>query len=590
MDAAKSCASNPHDSKPQLALKQAAEDLRVATNNAASNAIKNKQIKDLYFSAKQCTQIATQTVAAIHGATGQYTNGSMEEELKRSSARVSDMIPQVVEGMINLVPENRSTQFEFVKICERFVGPAQELASISRSIVGTVKSESSVIQLTNASRELQEAVTSMKSEVDRAQQSYESSSELDTAIDTVKRLIEQVHEYKLEANRSQLRPLPNESSEQCIKQMNSQCKEVNQAMSELLSAGSGGNEQHIIDAARELSSKLRNLLNSVRGVASTTQDNDLQMRILDNTKSVLVKSIALFEETKWALSGNFTDVERSRRLSNASQHVEHALSNCVYCLPGQKDIDESVRSIIELSEKYNENQLPIFQSNRPYGELLTSLQSAANRLLEQASNIVGQYQDQSMLVQATKQYSNAYKELYNAGTKLASATNASSPNSSIPSHILSSLRLLASYSSKLLIASKNAASDPQNTSLRNSLHAACKSVTDAVNDLLSQCTILDNLVSSECDASLRRLQTSRLHLNNVQQPLNNTSYFHCMEQVARLSSKLAEQLAGLSHSLNDQPQCVQSIKASTTTICDLIEKTAHAAYLIGAADPSSTGL
>lgn len=62
VDAAKSCISNPHDSKPQLELKRVAEHLRIATNNAASNAIKNKQIKDLYFSAKHCTQTATQNI------------------------------------------------------------------------------------------------------------------------------------------------------------------------------------------------------------------------------------------------------------------------------------------------------------------------------------------------------------------------------------------------------------------------------------------------------------------------------------------------------------------------------------------------
>lgn len=71
----------------------------------------------------------------------------MEEELKSSSARVSDMIKDMVEGMRNLVPEQRSTQMEFIKICERFVGPAQQLADISRSVVGTIKSESSAIQL-----------------------------------------------------------------------------------------------------------------------------------------------------------------------------------------------------------------------------------------------------------------------------------------------------------------------------------------------------------------------------------------------------------------------------------------------------------
>ena len=225
-------------------------------------------------------------------------------------------------------------------------------------------------------------------------------------------------------------------------------------------------------------------------------------------------------------------------------------------------------------------------SNRPFGELTTSLQSAANRLLEQASNIVAQFQDQSMLVQTTKQYSNAYKELYNAGIRLASAS--ASLNSSQPSRILSSLKQVASSSSKLLIASKNAASDQQNTSARNSLHSACKAVTDSVNDLLSQCVILDNLASSECDNSLRRIQASRLQLNSsVLQPLTATSYFNCMEQIVRLSSKLSEQLSTLNHSFDDKQQCVDSIKSSTISICDLIDKTAHSAYLIGAADPSS---
>ena len=513
----------------------------------------------------------------------------MEEEIKSSSARVSDMIPRLVEGMRNL-SEQRSSQMEFVKICEHFVGPAQELASISRSIVGTLKSESTAIQLSNTSRDLGEAVSVMKTSIDKAQQSCEFSGELDVAIDTVKNLIQQVHEYKLEANRAQLRPLPGETSDQCIRQMNAQCKLVNERMSELLNAGSSNNEQSIIDSARELSSALRTLLSSVRGVAATTQNDDLKMRILDNTKSVLLKTIGLFEETKWTLSGSFTDVERNRRLSSASQHIQHALNSCIFCLPLQKDIDECVRSILELSEKYNENNLPNSQTNRPYGELHTNLQISANRLLEQAANILepATYTDQSLLVQTTKQYSNCYKDLYNSGIKLASSTNASSQNSSSQqvSRILASLRQIASNSSKLLIASKNASSDQQNPQARNALHTACKLVTDSVNDLLSQSVLLDNQTSTECDNSLRRIQSSCLTLNNVQQPINNTSYFNCLEQITRLSTLLNDQLSNLNNSLND-PQCVNLIKTSTSCICDLIERTAHSAYLIGASDPTS---
>lgn len=330
----------------------------------------------------------------------------------------------------------------------------------------------------------------MKSTIDKAQHSCESTSELDSAIDTIKSLITQVQEYKLDVNRAQLQPLPGESSQhsQMISQMNSQCKLVNQAMTSLINASSSEhfNEKNILDSARELSSALRTLLSSVRGVASTTEDNDLQMRILDNTKSVLVKSITLFEETKWVLSGTFTDTERSRRLSSASHNIQHALNSCIFCVP---DIDNCVRTILELSEKFNENNLPS-QSNRPYGEHThTNLRISANRLLEQAGNILEQYPHR--LIQTAEQFTNTFKDLYNSGIKLASFAKASSPNSNQSSNILTSLRQVASNSSKFLIASKNASADQQNPLARNELHTACKSVIDSVNDLLAHCA-LDN--------------------------------------------------------------------------------------------------
>lgn len=46
------CASNPNDAMQQHRLRQAAEDLRSATNIAASNALKKKVIKRLEVSTK----------------------------------------------------------------------------------------------------------------------------------------------------------------------------------------------------------------------------------------------------------------------------------------------------------------------------------------------------------------------------------------------------------------------------------------------------------------------------------------------------------------------------------------------------------
>lgn len=47
VEAAKACASSPHDETQQQRLKQAAEDLRTATNAAANNALKKKILQRL---------------------------------------------------------------------------------------------------------------------------------------------------------------------------------------------------------------------------------------------------------------------------------------------------------------------------------------------------------------------------------------------------------------------------------------------------------------------------------------------------------------------------------------------------------------
>ena len=56
VEAAKACASSPHDEAQQQRLKQAAEDLRTATNAAANNALKKKILQRLEVGFKKCIQ------------------------------------------------------------------------------------------------------------------------------------------------------------------------------------------------------------------------------------------------------------------------------------------------------------------------------------------------------------------------------------------------------------------------------------------------------------------------------------------------------------------------------------------------------
>lgn len=63
-------------------MKRAAEDLRVATNAAASNALKKKLINRLENAAKQAVAAATQLTSASKAAAPSNRNPSSQQQLE----------------------------------------------------------------------------------------------------------------------------------------------------------------------------------------------------------------------------------------------------------------------------------------------------------------------------------------------------------------------------------------------------------------------------------------------------------------------------------------------------------------------------
>ena len=75
------CASSPQDARHHDALKSAAEELRSATNTAATSAMKRKLIKRLEAAAKQAASSATQLINASQAATKYNTNTASQTTL-----------------------------------------------------------------------------------------------------------------------------------------------------------------------------------------------------------------------------------------------------------------------------------------------------------------------------------------------------------------------------------------------------------------------------------------------------------------------------------------------------------------------------
>lgn len=581
VEAAKGCATNPHDSTSQAALRQAAEDLRSATNSAASNALKRKVMSRLESSAKHATAMATQNVAAVHGCSPYNHNAHLQEEMMQVCREVSTAIPVVVSGVkaSQNEPNNPSKQSQLINACENFIKPALRLASTSRSAVPTIGDKSSSIQLTQSAQQLAEALSDLRAALNKASETCSFSMELEAAIENIRQLNIELSECRMAALKHQLRPLPEDNFDNCSSRLNTASKSVASAVAHLLSATYQGEENYVGSASRDVTSSLTTLSSASRGIAATSNDRDVQMKVLDNAIEILEQSITLFEEIRWALQ-NTQDSERHKRLTAVAKSISNALQTCVSSLPSHKEVDESIRMINDSSRSIGHE--PAY-SNRSYSELQNSISTAANKLNESTSEVIDGSRSPSQLAPASKNYCTHYSTLLNLGNELAGQTN----DPSVQSQIISSLQSLSDSSTKFLSSAKMVSSDPNAPNARSQLASSARAVVESINNLREVCS-LSAPGQKECDSAIQNIQMMRSYLDNPYQ-LNDSTYFECLELVTEKSRLLGDAITGIANHArkSEHENFGESVKEASESICGLLEGATQAAYLIGASDPSS---
>ncbi len=89
---------------------------------------------------------------------------------------------------------------------------------------------------------------------------------------------------------------------------------------------SQGNENYTGIAARDTANALKNLTASVRGVAATSRDQELQDKILEYCAEVMEKSAGLIEEAKKAVN-NPNNPDNQTRLAMVRAYVDLIADN-----------------------------------------------------------------------------------------------------------------------------------------------------------------------------------------------------------------------------------------------------------------------
>uniref|UniRef100_A0A8D2LQX6 Talin 2 n=1 Tax=Varanus komodoensis TaxID=61221 RepID=A0A8D2LQX6_VARKO len=497
-----------------------------------------------------------------------------------SPQNVADHIPQLVQGVrgSQAQAEDLSAQLALINSSQNFLQPGSKMVASAKAAVPTVTDQAAAMQLSQCAKNLATSLAELRTASQKAHEAC-GPMEIDSALNTVQTLKNELQDAKMTAMDGQLKPLPGETLEKCAQDLGSTSKAVGSSMAQLLTCAAQGNEHYTGVAARETAQALKTLAQAARGVAASTSDPAAAHAMLDSARDVMEGSAMLIQEAKQALVAP-GDAESQQRLAQVAKAVSHSLNNCVNCLPGQKDVDVALKSIGESSKKLLVESLPL--SSKSFQAAQSELNQAAADLNQSAGEVVHATRGQSgELAAASGKFSEDFDEFLDAGIEMAGQAQDQI-------QVIGNLKNISMASSKLLLAAKSLSVDPGAPNAKNLLAAAARAVTESINQLITLCT-QQAPGQKECDNALRELETVKEMLENPNEPVSDLSYFDCIEGVMENSKVLGEAMAGISQNAKtgDLPVFGECVGVASKALCGLTEAAAQAAYLVGISDPNS---
>eukprot|EP01137_Pigoraptor_chileana_P018402 Opistho-2@77812 len=584
--AAKDAATNPTDAAYQAKLRQAAEELRSATNAAASHAMKKKVLKKLEHAAKQTAAVTTQLIAASHGAASSNRNPASQQQLANSGKEMTEKIGRLINAVREHAsnPDNASAQLDLINSAKEVLAPGAKLVAAAKAASPTVGDGGVALALNNFSKAATQALQDLKDAQAVASDAC-GSLEIDSAIQAVKQLGRDLGTAREAASAGKLMPLPGETAESCANELGATSKTVGSSMAQLLTAANQGNENYTGVAARDTSAALKILANAVRGVAATSKEKDVQDQILQAAQVVMDESARLIGEAKSAIGTGSNDPNKMQRLTNVAKAVSGALNQVVNCLPGQRDVDNCIKAIAKTTALLDAGSFPA-GSGADFNSTQQSLTNAAAALSVCSNELLAASRGSpEELAAAARKFEKQHGELISVGMKLAGLTK----DKAAQQELVTNLKGVSATSTKLLLSAKSMAADPNAPNIKNQLAMSARGVVDSINALLNVCSTAAP-GQKECDNAIRNIQAAAQQLENPSEPVNEGSYFECLDSVMDKSRSLAQAIAQInSHSrAGDGDKIGESVTDASAAVTALTEAAAQAAYLVGVSDPYST--
>lgn len=177
-----------------------------------------------------------------------------------------------------------------------------------------------------------------------------------------------------------------------------------------------------------------------------------------------------------------TDSNNSPTLQQYAREVTNALQRSIECLPGQREVDEALKIVNELSEIINLGEYPPTQKS--YIQLQNELREVADHLNQASGEVAKAYSSPAWLAMVSQNYSVVYKDLLSCALEMAGQTT----DNIAQSNMINGLRGVSATSVSLLSTAKSVASDPNQLNAKGQLSSASRTVTESINYLVDVCT------------------------------------------------------------------------------------------------------
>ncbi|KAF5405196.1 FERM central domain protein [Paragonimus heterotremus] len=629
--AAKVCSSNPEDTSVQGQLRESAEQLNEIAYSAAAELLHNRLIRNLQTAARATVTGATQLVNVSQVAAKRSRGNTYQ--VGADAKLVNGLIPRTVISIRDsrANPDDPMTQMELISACDRFVLPCEALVRSSRSIAPTVTDPTTQAALDDSTAQLSSAVDVLRTCLARLSP-LSRHLQVEGALARLARLAVEVAAIETSLKQGTLAPLPDEKVDDCFNLLSTSVQDASSSARELQSIIHGLAEQQPDVVNRSdvcglpavmLASAIAGLVQATRGVVARPEENGAAVIQRDAPGSSLGPAIesarlAVTQDTRQAVQLAYElvkaasdarvacDNNQRATLSTVLSHSEQltsqlldTLARCLRGLPGHREISEASHLI----EQRREDLIQLSRSAPTrtvrwvepvvYEQTQSDLTRAAVEFNQATGDLLSSFSPGAFR-RTTRRFSGAYDYLTDKGVELSSVAPSSGDPSlqepqTINKDLVDGLVNVSNHSHALMSEASRVCARPEEQDLRGRFQSAARDVTESISQLLVICTSGVTPDQRECELALRRLDALRPLLENPNRPVNDQNYYECVDAVAKSLAPLADSLRNMSNAVREKQNqdFGSAVRQCANSMCQLVEETAQAAYIIGLADPRS---